>query len=104
GGIEGDLGFHARWELRGEPVELRHDAAFDVERVRCRELNDAEPTRFASLQLELGAIGLGSERCPPYVFQTDERAIRTALRDHVLELRGLAKPTKRAHAELIHLP
>ena len=45
----------------GQPIELRDDGALDVERVRRRELDDAEPNRLDALELQLRAVGLGAK-------------------------------------------
>ena len=71
-----DLILHSRRELRLEPFELGDDRSFEIQRVRCWQLDDAEANGFNALEPQLARIGLRTELGAPDVFQPDERAAR----------------------------
>ena len=95
---EADL--QARWEALRQPIQLGVCRLSDFERIRGRELDDGDADGVLAVELQNRTVVLGAELDAADVLEPDERPVPSRLHDDVLELRDLAQPTHRAHADL----
>jgi hypothetical protein len=100
GGVEGDRDFEPWWKAFGQALELRVDVAIDLQRVRRRQLQDAEADRVAAVVARRQAVRFGAELGTADVLHANQRAVLGAFEDDVVEFRRLGQPAFRADTDL----
>src|SRR5271155_1467162 len=99
-GIEGDLILHAGRKALGKAIQFGDALLMYIERVGGGELGDGDANRFAPVVVQVVGVVFGAELGVTHVFQTDQRAVRVALEDDVVELSGFRETADGAHADL----
>ncbi len=84
-------------------VQFRDGAAVHIKRVGRRELRYGDSDRVLPLELQIGRVALGAKFGAPYILQADQSAVGVGLQNDVVELRRLAQPPDRPHADLVLL-
>ena len=104
GGVEGDLVADALRERFRQLVHLGEDRLVDLQRVRRRELRDAEADGLATVVAQVARVVLGPDLDARHVLQQDQRAVDAGLEDQLAEVLGRGQPALRADAHVKRLP
>ena len=98
--LERDVHLHARRKAPGQTIDFRAHVAKHLQRVRGRELQDADADGIARLVARRGAVALGAELGARDVLHAHERAVGRALQDDVVEFHRIGQPSGGADADL----
>jgi len=91
GGVERDLVLQSGRETPGQPDQLRFHVARDVERVRGRQLDDAEPDGLLRLETQLGRVGFRAQLGMADVLETHQGAVGPGFQNDVVEVGRLGQ-------------
>ena len=87
-----------------QPVQFGKNQAVHGERVRGRELGNAETDRVISVEHQVRTVVLGAQFGAAYISQPNQGSIRVGFQNDVFKLRRFGEPADGAHADLKFLP